>query len=222
MFYKNTITALLAIFIASSVFAETAYVSDIQFVSVREGQDNSTRAVERGLRSGTELQVLERSNGHTRVLTPKGNEGWIADYYLTGNKVTREKVIEQETQITELAESKLTLQKQLNQSSSIINKLKKDASKLSSDKIALEQELADLKVLTLEAQEIVKSKEVMSFEVDSIMQRLQFAETENLRLQDERQLKWFMIGAGTLILGVLFGVVAPSMRRKKASNGAWS
>ena len=222
MFYKNTITALLAILFATSVYAETAYVSDIQFVSVREGQDNSTRAVERGLRSGTELQVLERSNGHTRVLTPKGNEGWIADYYLTENKVTRDKVIEQETQITELVESKLVIQKQLNQSSSTINKLKKDAAKLVADKVALEEELADLKVLTLEAQEIVKGKEVMSFEVDSIMQRLEFAETENIRLQDEKQLKWFIIGSGTLIIGILFGIIAPSMRRKKASSGAWS
>lgn len=222
MFYKTTITALLAILFATSVYAETAYVSDIQFVSVREGQDNSTRAVERGLRSGTPLQVLERSNGHTKVLTPKGNEGWIADYYLTENKVTREKVIEQEGQITELVESKLVIQKQLNQSSSIINKLKKDAAKLASDKTTLQQELADLKELTLEAQEIVKSKEIMSFEVDSIMQRLQHAEKEMLRLKDERQLKWFMIGVGTLVIGVLFGFIAPSIRRKKTNNGAWS
>jgi SH3 domain protein len=222
VFYKITITALLAILFATSVYAETAYVSDIQFVSVREGQDNSTRAVERGLRSGTPLQVLERSNGHTKVLTPKGNEGWIADYYLTENKVTREKVIEQEGQITELVESKLVIQKQLNQSSSIINKLKKDAAKLASDKTTLQQELADLKELTLEAQEIVKSKEIMSFEVDSIMQRLQHAEKEMLRLKDERQLKWFMIGVGTLVIGVLFGFIAPSIRRKKTNNGAWS
>jgi len=222
VFYKNTITALLAILFATSVYAETAYVSDIQFVSVREGQDNSTRAVERGLRSGTSLQVLERSNGYTKVLTPKGNEGWIADYYLTENKVTREKVVEQEAQITELVESKLIIQKQLNQSSSLINKLKKDAARLTSEKTALQQELADLKELTLEAQEIVKSKEVMSFEVDSIMQRLQHAESEALRLKDERQLKWFMIGVGTLILGVLFGFIAPSIRRKKPNNGAWS
>jgi SH3 domain protein len=222
VFYKNIITALLAIFFATSVYAETAYVSDIQFVSVREGQDNSTRAVERGLRSGTALQVLERANGHTRVLTPKGNEGWIADYYLTGNKVTREKVIEQEAQITELIESKLTIQKQLNQSSALINQLKKDVAGLTSEKTSLEQKLADLNELTLQAQEIVKDKEVMSFEVDSIMQRLQFAEAEALRLKDERQLKWFIIGAGTLVIGVLFGVIAPSMRRKKANNGAWS
>ncbi|KZM38524.1 MAG: TIGR04211 family SH3 domain-containing protein [Marinomonas sp.] len=222
MFYKNIITALLAIFFATSVYAETAYVSDIQFVSVREGQDNSTRAVERGLRSGTSLEVLERANGHTRVLTPKGNEGWIADYYLTGKKVTREKVIEQEAQITELIESKLTIQKQLNQSSALINQLKKDVAGLTSDKTSLEQKLADLNELTLQAQEIVKDKEVMSFEVDSIMQRLQFAEAESLRLKDERQLKWFIIGAGTLVIGVLFGVIAPSMRRKKANNGAWS
>lgn len=222
MFYKNIITALLAIFFATSVYAETAYVSDIQFVSVREGQDNSTRAVERGLRSGTSLEVLERANGHTRVRTPKGNEGWIADYYLTGKKVTREKVIEQETQITELIESKLTIQKQLNQSSALVNQLKKDVAGLTSDKTSLEQKLADLNELTLQAQEIVKDKEVMSFEVDSIMQRLQFAEAETIRLKDERQLKWFIIGAGTLVLGVLFGVIAPSMRRKKANNGAWS
>lgn len=222
MFHKTTIIALLAIFTATSLYAETAYVSDIQFVSVREGQDNSTRAVERGLRSGTELQVLERANGHTKVLTPKGNQGWIADYYLTENKVTREKVIEQETQITELVESKLTIQKQLNQSTSLINTLKKEVSQLTSDKTTLQQELADLNELTLQAQEIVKSKEVMSFEVDSIKQRLQFAESETIRLKDDRQLKWFMIGAGTLVLGVLFGIVAPSIRRKKANNGAWS
>lgn len=222
MFHKTTITALLAIFFATSLYAETAYVSDIQFVSVREGQDNSTRAVERGLRSGTALTVIDRANGHTKVQTPKGNEGWIADYYLTENKVTREKVIEQEAQITELVESKLTIQKQLNQSSSIINKLKKDVSSLSAEKTSLEQKLADLNELTLQAQEIVKDKEVMSFEVDSIMQRLEFAENEATRLRDERQLKWFMIGAGTLVLGVLFGIIAPSMRRKKANNGAWS
>ncbi|WP_418138795.1 TIGR04211 family SH3 domain-containing protein [Marinomonas sp. RS-M-Aa-14] len=90
---KKRITGLIVgLLLSATAHSATVYVSDIQFVAIREGLDNNTRAVERGLKSGTPLEVLEQSEGYTKVRTPSGNEGWVADYFLSENIITRDQL----------------------------------------------------------------------------------------------------------------------------------
>lgn len=65
----------------SLVQAETAYVTDRLFVSIREGQGNEFPVV-KSIATGTKLEVLQRLGGFVLVRESSGAEGWIADRYL--------------------------------------------------------------------------------------------------------------------------------------------
>ncbi len=65
----------------SLVQAETAYVTDRLFVSIREGQGNEFPVV-KSVATGTKLEVLQRLGGFALVRESGGAEGWIAERYL--------------------------------------------------------------------------------------------------------------------------------------------
>ena len=84
---KQILFGLTASFsVILSAQAETVYVSDIQFVAIREGLSNDTRATERGIKSGTPLTVLQRRNDYVKVRTPDGNEGWLPNYFISEDR----------------------------------------------------------------------------------------------------------------------------------------
>lgn len=72
---------LWTVLLPSVAQAETAYITDRLFVSIREGQGNESPAV-KSVATGTELEVLQRLDGYALVREPGGAEGWLAERYL--------------------------------------------------------------------------------------------------------------------------------------------
>lgn len=219
---KKSITCLLVGLLLSAVAqATTVYVSDVQFVAIRQGQDNNSPAVERGIKSGTPLQVLEKSNGYTKVKTPSGNVGWVADYFLSDDQVTREQVIQLQEQLTKLSQSKVDLNKQYDESQQNVAALTTQVSNLEKDKAQLTQQLASMKALTDKAKTIVEKNDNVAYQIDTLKQQLAAAKAQAKDKGDSNQQKWFAIGAGTLLGGVIIGILIPLTRRKKTSSGTW-
>ncbi|MEP0074188.1 MAG: TIGR04211 family SH3 domain-containing protein [Marinomonas sp.] len=219
---RKCVTSLLAgLLLSTSVYAETVYVSDIQFVAIREGQENSTRAVERGLKSGTPLEILEKSEGYSRVRTPSGNEGWVADYFLSEDTVTRDKMSALQNQVNQVTESRNDIANTLQVSQQKIQELIQENTELKNNNRALEQELSDLAEISEKAKEIVAQNESISYEMASLKQRTDTAVTQANQLQKSTDQRWFLIGAGTLFGGLFLGLLLPSLRRKKAGTNSW-
>jgi len=79
---KVSIVFLLwTVLLPSLVQAETVYVTDRLFVSIREGQGSEFPVV-KSVATGTNLEVLQRLGGFALVREPGGAEGWIAERYL--------------------------------------------------------------------------------------------------------------------------------------------
>ncbi|WOD07228.1 TIGR04211 family SH3 domain-containing protein [Marinomonas sp. GJ51-6] len=219
---RKCVTSLLAgLLLSTSVYAETVYVSDIQFVAIREGLDNSTRAVERGLKSGTPLEILERSEGYSKVRTPSGNEGWVADYFLSEDTVTRDKMSALQSQVNRVTESRNDIANTLKASQQKIQELIQENTQLKNNNSALEQELSNLAEISEKAKEIVSKNETISYEMASLKQRTDAAVAQANQLQKSNDQRWFIIGAGTLFGGLFLGILLPSLRRKKAGTGSW-
>ncbi len=72
---------LWTVLLPSVVQAETVYITDRLFVSIREGQGSEFPAV-KSIATGTEIEVLQRLDGFALVREPGGVEGWIAERYL--------------------------------------------------------------------------------------------------------------------------------------------
>ena len=217
----HIISLLVGGVLSASAPAATVYVSDIQFVAIREGQENSTRAVERGIKSGTPLEVLEQSNGYTKVLTPSGNEGWVADYYLSDDMVTRDQLNELQKRLTTAIKRRNEISDELRASQQDNQALIATQQNLEQENAALKQELEDVQALAEKAQIIVSQNDTVSYKIESLQQQAEIAQRNSLRLQNNHQQKWFIIGAATLFGGLLLGILAPLLRRKKVANANW-
>lgn len=220
MFKKRIISLIVSALLSTTAHSATVYVSDIQFVAIREGLDNSTRAVERGLKSGTPLEIVEQGNGYTKVRTPSGNEGWVADYYLSESAVTRDQLNTLQTRITKATENNNNISESLKISEQKIQELNSLNSSLQDENNALKRQIESDVQLSEKAQEIVIQNEDVSYQIESLKQQANTALAQAKKLQDTTEQKWFMIGATTLFGGLLLGTLIPMIRRKK--NGSWS
>jgi SH3 domain protein len=220
---KIRITSLIVgALLSATAHSATVYISDIQFVAIREGLDNNTRAVERGLKSGTPLTVLEQNDGYTKVRTPSGNEGWVADYFLSEDMVTRDQLDTLQTRLERSTNSKTEVTETLKASQQKIQELNNTNASLKDENDSLKQQLQDTAKLTQKAQAIVTQNEDVSYQIETLKQQASTAIAQAEKLQDTTEQKWFMIGGATLLGGLLLGILLPMLRRKKSSTGSWS
>lgn len=217
----HLISLLVGSVLSASASAVTVYVSDIQFVAIREGQDNSTRAVERGIKSGTPLEVLEQSNGYSKVRTPNGAEGWVADYYLSDDMVTRDQLEELQKRLTTAIQRRNNINNELKESQAEAQALLNTQTELQQENQALKAQLEDVQSIAEKAEIIVSQNDTVTYQIESLKQQANIAEQTSQQLQNSHQQKWFMIGAATLFGGLLLGTLLPLLRRKKAGTGNW-
>lgn len=219
---KKRITGLIVgLLLSATAHSATVYVSDIQFVAIREGLDNNTRAVERGLKSGTPLEVLEQSEGYTKVRTPSGNEGWVADYFLSENIITRDQLDVMQANLDKSVASREEVVKSLNASQAKFQELSNTNTALKEENESLKQQLQEAVNLTKKAQVIVSQNDDASYQLESLKQQADAAIAQSEKLQDTTEQQWFVIGAATLFGGLLLGSLLPMLRRKKSSSGSW-
>ncbi|MGO2235360.1 TIGR04211 family SH3 domain-containing protein [Marinomonas sp. UCMA 3892] len=220
---KIRITSLIiGALLSATAHSATVYISDIQFVAIREGLDNNTRAVERGLKSGTPLVVLEQNDGYTKVRTPSGNEGWVADYFLSEDMVTRDQLETLQTRLNKSTESRTEIADALKISQQKIQELNSVNSALQGENESLKQQLQNAAELSEKAQAIVSQNEDVSYQIATLKQQASTAIAQAEKLQDTTEQKWFMIGGATLFGGLLLGILLPMLKRKKSSTGSWS
>jgi SH3 domain protein len=220
---KKRITSLIiGTLLSATAHSATVYISDVQFVAIREGLDNSTRAVERGLKSGTPLDVIEQNDGYTKVRTPSGNEGWVADYFLSEDMVTRDQLDTLRTRLSKSTESRTEIVDTLKLSQQKIQELSNINTSLNDENESLKQQLQTAAELSEKARAIVSQNDDVSYQIESLKQQASTAVAQSEKLQDTTEQKWFMLGAVTLFGGLLLGALLPLLRRKKNSTGSWS
>lgn len=126
-------TLVLLFFLPGLVLAETAYVTDRLFVSIREAQVPESPAL-KSVATGTEVEVLQRADGFAQVRIADGTEGWIAERYLVASAPPRAML---DTANAELKQARSELATTRQQLAAAQNSAKQAAQKVS----ALEQQL---------------------------------------------------------------------------------
>lgn len=126
-------TLALLVLLPGLVQAETAYVTDRLFVSIREAQAPESPAV-KSVVTGTEVEVLQRVDGFAQVRDADGAEGWIAERYLVATAPLRKQLDNANAELKQARSELVALRQQL----ATAQNSAKDAAKRAS---ALEQQL---------------------------------------------------------------------------------
>jgi len=199
----------------SPAWAATKYVSDVMEITLRTGPTIGHKIIAM-LRSDHALETLEEGPDWSRVRTQDGKEGWVLSRFLTAqapNRVRlaslqkeydgiRQKIETLTTENTQLTAENSRLSATLGESQTTIEKLntayealKKDAADFINLKTRFEKSSAELAKQTGLAEQ---------FE----------AELSKLRFND--RVRWFLSGAGVLLLGMIIGAVLKRQRRRSS------
>jgi SH3 domain protein len=226
----------LAILTAGASFAETIYIGDRLVVGMREIPDNTAPSIGT-LKSDDGVELIEEGDLFHRVRTEDGTEGYIKKQYLTKTRPKVLVIADLEKQLARqkkavadlkasMSSSESDLQKGQTELKNSIEELKKQLAEkekqlAASDKqiVTANKDLAaarkDYETLEKNSGDVVKivqAREALQKENDRLTDELNTIREDNVYLLTTFYIKWFLAGAGVMLIGWMIG---KSSRRKR-------
>lgn len=215
---------LLALASSASAVAAKVYVRDTLYVPLRGGQSSEHRILHRGLRSGTELERLETNEdtGYSRVRTDDGLEGWMQTQYLMEEPIAATQLDGMKDRLDSLeAEHQQTLLR-LREAREENERLSSSQDNLSAEKDELADELAKITELSSNTLAIDQENKQLNEDRETLLEEIARLNSENADLSDDNAQDWFLRGAGTVLLGLLFGVWIGRRIYQRRNNSGWA
>lgn len=203
--------------------AETRYVTDRLEVTLRAGESTRYKIL-RMLPSGTPVEVVSvnPSTNYARVRIPDGTIGFMLVQELQDEPAARDRLAELEERMKALRQKPDALANELANLQETYGELKQRFAALEREKQQREQELARIRHASANVLDITSDRERLRLQVAELTRSRADLEQENRDLKNERNQRWFLIGAGVLGGGVLMGLILPHLRlrRRKSSWGS--
>ena len=191
--------------------SEVRYVSDQLVVNVRAIPSyDGTKLFQ--VSTGDTLTLLqEPSEGWAKVRTADGKEGWMHVNYLTEEKPARLLLKEQDPKNNDMVQKLETLTAENEKMRQELEEARKQTSTNTQQYAQLKSEAAEYMALKEDHQKLKEEFELQGQKLDELS-----AESDSLRFGNN--LKWFLAGAGVLLLGWILGL-SFGKRKKRWSSG---
>jgi len=205
---------------ASSLYAETRYISDQLIVTVRSGKGNQYKILET-LPTSTPVNVVEEDKNYVKVITAKGTEGYIQRHYVTT-------ALPKKTQIKRLTKEITTLQQQLetqqqsvhnfqNETEEQNNRVTELSTQLDQARLALKKKENQYKTLMSKSENVLSlstENEQLVEDNNSLNSELLVLREENQNFHRSNMIQWFLAGAGVFLVGWIIGKISRKKQRR--------
>ncbi len=211
---KIIIPAILIVIWAVSAHAETRYVTDRFEATLRTGPGIEYRIL-RMVASGQQVELLERGHDWSRVQIPGGPEGWMNSGYLQRDPVARDALQALTGRIGPLEAENVALR---DENARLREQRGDIAAQLENTEKRLAEAVSRYEALRADAAEFIDIREAYIELKAGIEEKDRRIEALESRLTEQflsSAIKWFLAGAGVLLLGMLLG----NRSRKKRSSG---
>jgi SH3 domain protein len=200
IFLALIVSFILSLAVAEPASAQTSYVTDVLHISIRNSVAEDATVI-KYLRSGTAMEVLEKSDQFARVRVSDGTEGWVSKRYLTKTPPNYQRIAELEK---ELAKYK-SVSAKATASKEELSRLKKELKAAKTQIKALKAQSGGSDELLAENDALKAENEVLKRQTGIFGQTLLFFKNKDVLI-------WFISGAGVLLVGWLIGRSARSRR----------
>jgi SH3 domain protein len=200
--------------------AQTRYVTDRTIVELRRGP-STEYLILRNLEAGVEVQVLEQDEavGYSRVrVAGEGTEGWILTRFLTAEPIARVRLAAAERNLAAARERVAALEAQVAELTTDLAATRADLEQTRGTHSAVSQELADIRTAAANVVEIRDQNTRLQQRLIQRDREVEELTAETARLAGRSNQNWFVVGAAVLLAGIVVGLVAPSLRRKRRSD----
>ena len=210
----------LLLFAAGVLQAQTRYVSDSIPVEIRRGP-STEYLILRNLLAGEAVEVLEQNEeaGWSRVrVLDQGTEGWILTRFLTAEPIARDRLAGAERNLTAARNRVAELEQQMAGLSADLDSTKAALEQTRAVHGEVSAELADIRTTSANVIEIREQNQTLRQRLNEREQEVERLTLENSVLGSRSDQNWFIVGAGVLLGGIVIGLIAPSLRRKRRSD----
>ncbi|WP_321492276.1 TIGR04211 family SH3 domain-containing protein [uncultured Desulfobacter sp.] len=234
LFSRICAVVLIVLGTAALCHAQTAYVSDMLILTLRQGP-GSNYPVITTLKSDTPLTIIDEKNGYCKVSLTSGDQGWVDKKFIVTDP-PKSIIIDQlkkekaalENKISELMESANKSQHDRSQTDNnqkaeiaanqaAMAQLEKENQTLTQNIETLKSQYAALRTASADIETIVKENKRLKTQNDSLNATLtQKKENEGLMFKTG-MIKWFLAGVGVLLLGWLIGLSLSSRQGRSGS-----
>lgn len=202
--------------------AQTRYVTDDFEIMLRTGPSVQNKIV-KALKSGTKLEVLrtDAGNGHSQVQTSQGEIGYVLTRFLSVNQSARNRVRYLERQLEQLSSAPGELQTLLANSQEENQELIKLNTNLTDQLQSVTSELDEIKKISGDSVNLAQRSRKLESEVQQLLLQLDDIRIQNEVLKDQSAKRWYVLGGGTVFLGLLLGwILSIAKRPRRQSWGA--
>ena len=183
---------------------QTRYIVDQAKLPLRSGQGTKHKIIAM-LPSGTPVTLLEQSpKGYSHIRTPKGKEGWILSRYLMKSPAARDQLAKAEKALNNLA----ALQHEK-------ESLAKALAALQQKHTTLQQELDRIRNTAANAVKIADENRALQAKADAAQHAYETLQQETHDIRSGAQQRWFMLGGGAVLLGILLGLLLPRIKVRR-------
>lgn len=200
--------------------AQTRYVSDRTIVELRRGPGIEFLIL-RNLEAGERVEILEQneSAGYARVrVADQGTEGWILTRFLTAEPIARERLTVAERNLAAARERVTALESQTAALTRDLAATRTELTASQSSNGSVSKELSDLRTASANVVQIREQNASLQQRLVQRDREVEELTAANASLSGRNSQNWFVVGAAVLLAGIVIGLVAPTLRRKRRSD----
>lgn len=206
--------------IAATANSQTRYVSDRTLVELRRGP-STEYLILRNLEAGETVQLLEQDEaaGYSKIkVLDQGTEGWILTRFLTAEPIARDRLSVAERNLTAARTRVGELEQQVAAVTADLATTHSDLNSTRTTHAEVSKEFADLKTAAANVVELTDQNESLRQRLIQRDREVEELTATNSQLSGKSAQNWFVIGAAVLLGGIVIGLIAPSLRRKRRSE----
>jgi SH3 domain protein len=198
---------------------QTLYVSDQLVITVRTGS-STENAILANLVSGDAVEVLQADpeSGYTRIRTESGTEGWVVTRYLVEIPISQDRLVIAERDLVEAQVRIATLERSVATSTEELDVTSRRLEEAETANATLTMDFSDLRDASENVLNIRDQNESLRRRLNERNEEVELLKIENDQLRSGSTRDWFFAGGGVLLAGVLVGLVAPRLRRRRRSR----
>lgn len=212
--------AVVCLLLAASAHGETRYVTDKLSVELRRGP-STEYLILRSLDAGLAVDVLEQTpDGYSRVRVSdnQGSEGWVLTRFLTNERSARDRLAAAERTSSDARSRVADLERQVASLTAELGDTKAELDHTRDSHDHVSRELATFKTASANVVQIQQQNESLRQKLDERERQVGELTAQSGALASRSRQSWFVVGAGVLFGGIVIGLIAPSLRRKRRSD----
>jgi SH3 domain protein len=206
--------------LAASAHGETRYISDKLSVELRRGPSTEYLII-RSLDAGLAVDVLEQTpDGYSRVRVAdsQGSEGWVLTRFLSTEKSARERVAAAERASNDARARVAELERRVASLTEELGDTKAELDHTRENQDHVSRELSNIKTASANVVQIQEQNESLRKKVIERERQVEELTAESAALTSRSRQTWFVVGAAVLFGGIVVGLIAPTLRRRRRSD----